>query len=133
MSVPKSLSVSMAAFILICAIPAAFAAALTKEAAEFIARERFVASVLSNPKTKMEHCRAAEQRAAQFDRDPFYDGLVSECLGGAELSLNNKRQGCDYLVRASAEFRAVPKTHAEYSTAREEISKLSKWRSQIGC
>jgi hypothetical protein len=109
------------------------AAPLTEEAMTFIDGRLFRAKLMSNPKAALEYCRAAEAKAAEHDRDPYFDGAIAECLATAHAHLKEKDAACLHLKRALVSLEAVPAGHPRRAEAAELISDIRRDQSWFGC
>jgi hypothetical protein len=126
--------VAIAAILIVLGLTSAcFAAPLTPEAAESIDRSLFGAKILSNPRAILERCQEAQAKAAEFDLDPFYDGVIAECLAFAEAFSKNMEAACKHRNRALHQLRRLGASHPSYARATELVSGLEKSRSLFTC
>jgi hypothetical protein len=81
----------------------------------------------------LKFCRDAEATAARYDRAPFYDGYIAECLGLAEQQLKQKKAACAHYSRAVQSYRTVPAADRNYSNAAKFLLRAQKSYSGFGC
>ncbi len=113
----------------------AFSAPLPKEAADALATDISVARIThrNNPEKVREACRAAEQKAAQYDCDPFYDAFIAGCFGTVEAQLKNKQAACNHYARVIEWYQAVHNNHPEYSNVKDNMELVQQERKKLGC
>ncbi len=108
-------------------------APLAEDARKVIDSKLALELVMSNARMALELCRGAEQIAAKYDRDPFYDGMIAKCLGYAEMHLKNKDTACAHFDRALMQLEEAGADHPR----RSETTKWLRWiredRAKLGC
>jgi hypothetical protein len=106
---------------------------VTGEARQIIEDKLLHADLMSNARRALEFCREAEQTAAGFDRDAYYDGAIAKCLGYAEMHLQNVPAACIAFARALAGLKAVGPDHHRYIQVRKWLDWIRSDRSKFGC
>jgi len=113
----------------------ALAAPLSEEARTFIEDTLFRARLMSNAEAALKCCREAQQSAAKYDPDPFYDGAIAKCIAQAERNLisQSKHAACFHYGHALEGLQAVPADHPRYSEAKDGMDHIRRDLVELGC
>ena len=121
-----------AVLLLLATLPSA-AAPAGKDDFDDFTRSLMRSRVSSNPRLVLEYCEEAQAKAARFDRNDVWQGLVMDCLGHAAPIRGNKAAACEYLARAVESFRkARPRPH-EISWAKDGAGRAKRYGASLGC
>lgn len=122
-----------AGLVLASAASPTLSALLGEEARKVIEDKLNLADLMSNAASALKLCREAEAKAAEFDRDPLYDGRIALCLGYAEMHLKNSRAACDHFARALERLQAVRADHPQHARTAEWMEWMRRDRAKLAC
>jgi hypothetical protein len=131
----RNVLVASLAISLVWPLVAVRADTLPDEAASFIEDKIRSARAMGNGRKALAFCRAANNKARQYDRSAFYDGLIAACVAGAEFRLveQHRTAACNHLRQAMGTLREVSADHPDYDVLKADVEAAQSGAAKLGC
>lgn len=113
-------------------LPAEAAPASRKDFEDFT-QSLLTSRIHSNPRLVLEHCEEARAKAARFDRNAGWQGLVMDCFGHVEAIHSRKEAACTYFATAIDFFKKARPHAYEVRWVRDGLQRTTRYRASLGC